>query len=241
MIIPDGVELSRDIFMYRFIENVEIGAVEEIPDEMFYAAEIQNLSISEGVKRIGELAFAGDFHGQYTLPTVTIPHSVEEFGEWIFYNRKINILIVKSEIISEAAFSQMGRQSGIVPIETLIIEDTVRRIEAEAFYDNQIYHKLVIPNSIEHIGDLAFARNDLAIIEFQHNPEQLDALDIHIGWDGWYSGWDGDHEETAWETGTGEMYYFIQVEEAFLEYYENHEVFGHEEADYYDISPISQG
>ena len=150
------VTIPSNAFYNSVIENPTISTVIlplnliEISDYAFYKSSIISIDIPLTVKRIGAHAFDNS-----KITSLIIPNSVEYIGEYVFANTEnlhenFSIILPSNLIeIPDYAFYK----SSIISID---IPPTVKIIGAHAF-DNSKITSLIIPNSIEHIENNAFA------------------------------------------------------------------------------------
>lgn len=161
--IPDSTFYGCGIYQSLVIpSNIEkIG--NHAFQNSFYNGNNWSLTISEGVKYIGDFAFADNC---YLKSDIVIPGSTEIIGESCFagctnLNGKL-ILNDGLKVIKQNAFSGLNIAGG------LNIPKTLTNIEDNAFANCQnINGKLVIPSALVTIGEKAF-----------YNCSRLEGLDL---------------------------------------------------------------
>lgn len=147
---------------------------ETIAAQAYYDDTMTSYQIPDGIRRIGEFAFA-----RADLTSIKIPDGVEEIGYAAFYHcDSLTDVVIPQSVreISVAAFSKTPwltkwQESGngdflIVGDGILLsyrgnggvvtIPETVRQIGAEAFLDQKNITGVQIPDSVEVIGEGAF-------------------------------------------------------------------------------------
>lgn len=178
-----GLEGSDDAkggsFPKYTVVNKEI-----IAAQAYYDDEMTSYEVPDGIRRIGEFAFA-----RAELNAIRIPDSVEEIGYAAFYHcDNLTNVVIPSGVkeIGVAAFAktpwlEQWKTSGsgdflIVGDGILLayrgaggmvsIPGNVRQIGAEAFLDQKNITGVQIPGSVEVIGEAAFSGcNGLSTIE----------------------------------------------------------------------------
>lgn len=153
---------------YTVVDNSIIAA------QAYYDDEMTSFDIPDGIVRLGEFSFA-----RSDLESIKIPDSVETIGYAAFYHCDglTNVVIPNSvQDIEPAAFENTPwlanwKQSG--SSDYLIVGDgillaykgsnnivsvpaQVKQIGAEAFKDRKDITKVILPDSVEVIGEAAF-------------------------------------------------------------------------------------
>lgn len=127
------------------------GVPETIWTSAFYGAQITELVIPEGVKRIELMAF----QGCESLKTIVLPQSLTH--------------------IDDSAFA------GCTSLESIIIPDSVTRIDEDAFAYCTSLKSANLPTSLEHLGVHAFRNcsnlTDLHIPDSLSSFEMYDAFE----------------------------------------------------------------
>lgn len=132
------------------------------------------------------------FYSCYYLQNVYLPNSATKVGRSVFYEC-VNLTNVHlpTEITEIPDYSFFGCKS----LKMLAIPDKVQRIGMAAFYgcmslgleydwDKLAYSslKLVLPESLEEIGDYAFYRSGLSEIEFGKNLKKIGRSAFYENW-----------------------------------------------------------
>lgn len=151
--IPEGV-LSIDyraFFLCQRLLNISIPSSVKIIDEgaFFECTDLENVTLPNGLQTIGKSAFLVC----YSLKEITIPNSVSTLGESCFYACDELLSLTLSNqiiIIPRLAFCYCS-------IQNIVIPDSVKRVEYQAFYGNYITGNLKLSNNLEYIGEEAFS------------------------------------------------------------------------------------
>ena len=138
--------------------------VTEIGDEAFtegrdagewieYSADLENVVIPYGIKKIGRNAFSGN-----KLENIEIPSSVTTIASAAFFENQLTSVTIPSSIttIGDSAFS--GNQ-----LTSITIPSSITTIGDSAFASNQLT-SVTIPNSVTTIGGYAFCYNQLTSV-----------------------------------------------------------------------------
>ena len=146
----------------------------EIGEKTFFKSSLVNIIIPEGVKTIGDYAFASN----YTLKKVVFPNTLTTIGDWAFDSCGMEELFIPKNvmILGEYAFSmgelkkvtfEEGSKVKELPravfsmsfLSDINIPDGVEKIGEEAFYCCN-FTKITIPDSVRTIGYIAFGGNE---------------------------------------------------------------------------------
>lgn len=132
----------------------------------------EDIIIPEGVTRIGEQAFCGNFTGKLVLPstlkviedsafsarftgTLTLPSGLEKIGDSaFFYNQFEGDLIIPDSVteIGNGAFWSCRYLKG-----KLVLPEKLERIENRTFSGTGFTCRLNLPETLNYIGDDAFS------------------------------------------------------------------------------------
>ena len=188
--------VSRDRISIRGIkksvaEVIIPGNVEGLPVEVEQGAfnknkKIEKLVFSEGVIEIG----ADCFNDCKQLQEVTFAGTIKKVGSGVFSNtpwrKKLGDWLVINHILVEYS----GKDTSVS------IPDGIRRINEFAFSRNWDIKSVVIPDSVEYIGNSAFSCRNLKDI-------QLPEHDIEFGSDPFSgSAWSNAHADWVVVNGT---------------------------------------
>lgn len=128
------------------------GTVSAIGDNAFAGFnKIRELNLEEGIKTIGNSAFALESDNSEFSGAINIPNSVTRIGD--------------------AAFKNWNKATAIN------LGDHVQYIGDDAFYKCENVHKIIIPDSVTWIGDRAFYDNHIDAADALH----IGAGVTHIG------------------------------------------------------------
>ncbi len=226
VIIPDSVTIiGGSAFSYcASLESVKIGSsVEEIGGNAFYDCySLKEINIPDSVTNIGYEAFAYCS----SVETLTIGSGVEEIGDYAFDScysiEKITVsslntvyhsagdCIIETEtktlikgcknsvIPSDGSVEVIGDSAfyGCYYLESIVIPEGVKTIDAYAFADCESLENVVISKTVESIGECAFA--DCVMLTRVYVPASVTSIgfcalgfyydydyDIDIDIDGW--------------------------------------------------------
>ncbi|MFC6255273.1 leucine-rich repeat protein [Secundilactobacillus hailunensis] len=179
--IPDTVtRIGEKAFTQNNIQKLDLGSgVETIGDDAFsinpisglvaipdsvinigiraFADDnISDLTLGKNVKIIGQDAFAHDLEHQRLFQYLRSINSSDALKNQNSFNHISSIIIPDSVTrIDERAFANNN-------ISDLTLGKSVQRIGTDAFSGNQIRGTIEIPDSVTNIGDRAFANNDIS-------------------------------------------------------------------------------
>ena len=136
-----------------------------------YTVEAEEISIPEGVKCIGDNAFAGCFETQYfILPnslekieenafscsgvkSITIPEGITSIEDLTFSSSDIASIVLPSSLTKIGSMAFKGCQD----LNNIIVPEGVKVIEWSAFENCKNLKSITLPSSITNIGRDAFA------------------------------------------------------------------------------------
>lgn len=191
LVAPAGViaKIKGSVFT---IQNVEIVGEDDIEAGLLANMSVSNLSIGEGVKKIGDSAFEG-----LSITSLTIPASVLEIGVGAFWHCPIetfavaegntkyfvknNCLIDKNTHTLVAAFDNgtiskdfvWGGSDG----KTKIFD--VTSVGNGAFAYTQV-ESMVIPSNVKTIGEFAFAHSALKQVVIESGVKNIGAKAFYM-------------------------------------------------------------
>ncbi|MBO4851147.1 MAG: leucine-rich repeat domain-containing protein [Prevotella sp.] len=129
--------------------NINFESYPNAPDLYLNGERVINLTIPDGVKKIGARCFAGFS----SLSSVNIPNSVTMIGEFAFYDCSgIESIIIpnSTKSIGNSAFE------GCSKLTSVIIGNNVKSIENSTFKNCSGLKYIDIPNCVTNIGERAF-------------------------------------------------------------------------------------
>ncbi len=147
---PDTVRsIGNDSFAGTGLESVTLpGNTERFDSAFFRCRDLEEVKISEGVKRIGDHAFLNCKN----IKIVSLPKSLKEIGEGAFYSCENlnNIQLAEGlEKIGKQAFTYCHS------LGSIILPDSITAIGEEAFYDSALSAVTILNKEVE-IGRQAF-------------------------------------------------------------------------------------
>ncbi len=144
-----GVDTTLYFNNIAYTDIVIPESITEIPKYCFRRfTQMQSVELHEGITKIGDEAFE-----DCKLEEITIPNSVIELGNNIFYNCSLLSDVNLPENIT--AITQ-GMFRACTSLVTIDIPDTVKEIANAAFTDCTSLTSLEYPKSLEVLGSSAF-------------------------------------------------------------------------------------
>lgn len=146
--VGDGAFSMNNIYKLKMSNKMTV-----IPSGAFSMnIRMSSITIPEGVKEIGQTAFAGA-----RLKSLTIPKSVTKIGRKAFHLHQMKSLTIPGNVkeVGESAFEGTYKAASL---EKLTIENGVKTIGERAFKEGHL-SIVVLPDSVESIGKAAFQNN----------------------------------------------------------------------------------
>ena len=145
--------IEKNMFQGTKIKSIVIPSnVEEIKSEAFYeCSKLENVTLNEGLKKIGSEAFVGT-----KIKKITIPSSVEEIGGGAFVDIEVSVAEgnKRYEVINNCLIEKDTKKLICGNINS-VIPFGIKEIDRHAFYKSKI-ESLEIPGSIERIEEATF-------------------------------------------------------------------------------------
>ena len=183
--LSDSVkEIEENGFAYSGLEKINFGSgLEIIGENAFQGYRLEgDFVLPEGLKTIGDRAFASNF-----MTTVQLPSTLEKMGEKVFEEcyslEEIRVasgnahFVADSGVLYDKALTELIAYPLGKPEETLVIPDTVSKIAERTFaysnlvevtlpsalktipkglFDTSMVYRVVMPEGIEKIENYAF-------------------------------------------------------------------------------------
>lgn len=152
-------EIGKEAFYDCKVTSVKLpSTIKKIGTRSFFASEINNIVLNEGLEDIGVGAFTFA-----KLNTVTIPSSVRKIRNNAFENTSLTSLTLNEglEEIGDYAFNNTS-------ITTVIIPNSVNKIGTIAFCSKAL-QELSLPNNLRIIGKCAFLNGVNRFSNIQYN------------------------------------------------------------------------
>lgn len=159
--IPENLTIPSTVT----IDGVEY-AVTGIRENAFYGCDkLKSIEISEGIETVGDKAFSGCKN----LESISIPSSVNNFGGWDVFEscEKVKTLTYNTDALDLRYVNKL-------PLETVVIGESVTKIQSSGFYDCSSLKSVTIGNSVETIGGYAFNNcTGLTSIEIPESVKEI--------------------------------------------------------------------
>ena len=178
VILPEGLELI-DEFAFsnvsKSLREVNIpSTVKTIGKSAFSGCEaLETIEISEGVMKIDDYAFSGC----KSLKKIVFPNTLVSIGRGSFSGSGLTEVYLPDSVssIGGYAFSSCS-------LSSVRLSNSITRINAFTFYDARSLTSLIIPSSVEYIGEGAFRNcGSLKYIECWGQNLQTIAEDAFMG------------------------------------------------------------
>lgn len=135
--------------------------------ELIWAArDIEgDIVIPEGVEKICGYAF----RSCKNVTNIVLPNTVKEIGDYAFAYCSLKDFVIPEGIdeIADGTFSR-------TEIESIQIPTSVKRIGAYAFDNCKCSNPIMLPNSVEYIGERAFLNSQLNLANFPNSIKYID-------------------------------------------------------------------
>lgn len=145
--------------------------VKEIANNVFEKSEITEITLNEGLEKIGDKCFLGS-----KIKKINFPTTLKHIGKAAFSDcmeiEKIDMSKTQIDSISESTFLDSGIKeialptnlrkilsesfSGTKKLRNITISESINEIEYRAFYQSGLTN-ITLPNSLNKIGYMAFA------------------------------------------------------------------------------------
>lgn len=138
----------------KFDSVVLPNTIQKVGERAFYNSGLKDITFSNNLKYIDTMAFSTN-----ELTSVNLPDSVTTIGKGAFStNASIERITLPRKIkeISDSAFGCSDAKHYMSKLTEIEIPDTVERIGDRAFAGNN-FHNIVIPSSVKEIGKYAFS------------------------------------------------------------------------------------
>ena len=135
----------------------------------YYKSSLTSVTLPEGLDTIGNQAF-GVCEG---LEGITIPSTVTYIGKYAFYSAFQPTATVTIDDAAATIGSAAFYYSNMKKIE---LGSRVTRIESGAFSTCDHLDSIIVPNSVQYIGRMAFCYNYSGSIKKIHLPDGIDTI-----------------------------------------------------------------
>ena len=159
--LGDDLEsIGRGVFCNSQLRSIYLPAsIDTIPDEAFYRPPLSDITLSDRVKYIGKQAF----YECKQLTNLPVSASLEEIGENAFYECPfVNSIPVENGIryIARVAYQSVLPED----VTSVSVKDGTVSLAAGLFQYKPIT-EVVLPSSLETIGDYCFNQTKLGTID----------------------------------------------------------------------------
>lgn len=111
---------------------------------------LNEITLNEGLKVI----FGGAFCLSESMTQINFPSGIVEIGDMAFYDcKKLSSIDLSKTQITKISAKSFGECANLSEI---ILPDTVRRIESEAFYRDSVLSKINVPAELKEVDNKAF-------------------------------------------------------------------------------------
>ena len=152
----DGYDTTGELVIPETIDGKTVIAIGE---NAFFRAEFSSIILPDTVETIGDFAFATCEN----LSSIAIPASVTSLGSSVFTNctSLTNITIdsanMSYKVVDQVIYNKEGTVLVTCPVAgSVTIPDTVTEIAEYAFYCNDNIKNIIIPESVQTLGEGAF-------------------------------------------------------------------------------------
>lgn len=166
IIIPDYVtEIKKCTVHNTALKKVTIGKnVKTISEEAFYNCTELEEVIFESDSVLEEIESEAFFNS--SIKSLTIPKSLKIIGTSAFQYSKIEQLYFEENSNLEEISNEAFCDNNILNLE---LPSSLKKIGYSAFYNALIVDELIIPSSVEEIGETAFSCSTIGELRFEEN------------------------------------------------------------------------
>ncbi|MCR5652266.1 MAG: leucine-rich repeat domain-containing protein [Ruminococcus sp.] len=177
---------------WSVVKNLTITGTAVKPSAFTAFSALEKVTISDGVKSIGDCAFSGCRN----LTSVTIGNSVESIGYNVFSQTGLTSIEIPDSVtsIGVAAFNMCSNLksvtigngvttissslfAGLSKLESVTLGNNVKTIDAGAFYNCTSLTSIDIPNGVTRIGASAFyGCSGLESVTIGNSVEKIEAV-----------------------------------------------------------------
>ncbi len=135
----------------------------------YYKSSLTSITLPEGLDTIGKQAFGVC----EALEGITIPSTVKQIGERAFYSAFRPTATI---IINDAAATIGNGAFYYSNMKKIDLGSRITRIENGAFSTCDNLDSIIVPNSVQYIGRMAFCYNYSGSIKKIHLPDGIDTI-----------------------------------------------------------------
>ena len=163
LILPETLKrIDRSFQFLRYLEEMKFPEeLEEIGIESFmYCTKLKDIQLPRGVKRLGDSAF-----NRCPLSEFTVTKSIESVGYQCFSENTVLKFEEGTKVIKEGVMTGESTYDGgdgynyvgYKGYKDVVLPESVKIIEQNAFKCNKMMERIIIPKGIEIIGSEAFS------------------------------------------------------------------------------------
>ena len=140
-------------------------SVKSIPKNAFNGSKINKVTLNEGLKSIGDMAFFNS-----TIQEVIFPSTLEQLEENIFYYcyhlKKADLSRTKLTKLPASTFVYAG-------VEEVLLPATLTEIDAQAFLKTSQLKTIEIPENVRTIGLEAFRESSITTVKLPNGVTNI--------------------------------------------------------------------
>ncbi len=127
--------------------------LESIGASAFAGCDLRSFTFPSTVKKVGRVAF-----GHAKITSITIPKSLTECGDGLFYGST-----TLKKVVFEEGYTVIpeGMLQGCSKLQYVTLPSTLKRIEDDAFSNCGTIEEIILPEGLEYIGKNAFYGTDI--------------------------------------------------------------------------------
>ncbi len=173
------ITIKPTVYLFDGIETVDVKVLDKIPMYLFYQSLVKNVILSDNLKEIVQMQFAGCVN----LSHITLPEGLEKINRIAFCGAGLESIVIPSSVsyIGEVAFEGCAKLKTIVINEGNLKElgpgwSYVNSYTTWCFHNIADNAKVYLPRSLEKIGVNEFKNYEYGyrgMIRWLEMPENL--------------------------------------------------------------------
>lgn len=141
-------------------------SVKSIPKKTFHGSKIKKVTLNEGLKSIGDMAFFNS-----TVQEIVFPSTLEQLEENVFYYcshlKKADLSKTKLTVLPACSFMFAG-------VEEVLLPATLTEIGAQAFLNTSQLKQIEIPENVRTIGVEAFRESNITTVKLPNGVTNME-------------------------------------------------------------------